>query len=123
MKVPQRSLAMERGPTGVARPAAAVGLALLAASLAGCAAETTYGARALSVQGKFDWKTCEELTVMRTNLSDRINTLSELQRRAEREAGGSVIGSLAYGPTLAEARADRRIVDEAIGEKNCPPPK
>jgi hypothetical protein len=94
-----------------------------AAAVSGCGTDSPYGARAFVVQGKFDWKTCEELTVMRTNLSDRINTLSELHRKAEREAGGSVIGSLAYGPTLAEARADRRIVDEAIGEKSCPPPK
>jgi hypothetical protein len=42
-----------------------------------------------------------------------------LTRKAEQEAGGTFIGAAVYGPTLVQARGERRILDEAIEEKKC----
>jgi hypothetical protein len=124
MQVPRQPSPIESSLAGPGPSITAAGVAVLAAALlAGCAAETTYGARAFAVQGKFDWKSCEELAAMRKSTSAQIESSLELQRRAERESFGTVIGAAAYGPALAQARADRKIIDEAIAEKQCPPPK
>jgi len=93
-------------------------LLLLATLLSGCA-DTYVGARAYIVQGKFDYMDCKQLAAQHKTASTRIEELERLQSRAEREAGGLVVSSIAYGPTITDARAERRIVEETQAEKKC----
>jgi hypothetical protein len=85
--------------------------------LGGC--ESYVGARATTVQGKHGHKTCVQLLAEHKATSTRIDELNALIAKAEREAAGTVIGAAVYGPTLVQARGERRILDEAIEEKKC----
>lgn len=102
-----------------AAPARLVALAC-AAALGGCV-DSYVGSRAFVVQGKHDSKTCEELATLHKKTAKRVAELDELQARAERSAGGSVIGAAVYGPTASEARAELRMVREAQAGNKCPP--
>jgi hypothetical protein len=107
-----------RGQTarlGAARSAQAL---CVAALLSGCA-DSYVGARAFSVQGKFESKTCPELAAQHKAQSKQIDDLVQLTQKAEQGTGGSVIGAAVYGPTLAQARAERRLTEEALAEKRC----
>lgn len=97
----------------------AVVLICALALLGGCAPDSYVGARAFSVQGKYESKTCVELAAQHKTLSKQIDDLTQLTGKAEQGTGGSFIGAAVYGPTLSQARADRRIVDEALAEKRC----
>lgn len=93
---------------------------LLGAALLGGCADSYVGARAFAVHGKHESKTCEELATLHQTASRQIAQLEALQTRAEQSSGGFLIGTAVYGPTVSEARANRRIVEEAQAEKNCP---
>ena len=90
-----------------------------AALVAGCSTESYVGARAVTVQGKHGHKTCEQLLAEHKGASKQIDDLTQLIQKAQEGTGGTVIGAAVYGPTLAQARGERRILDEAIEEKRC----
>jgi hypothetical protein len=94
------------------------GVALCCALLLG-GCESYVGARATTVHGKHGHKTCAQLLAEHKSISDRISELNGLISKAEQEAAGAFIGAAVYGPTLGRARAERRILDEAIEEKRC----
>ena len=94
--------------------------ALLCALLGtGCSTESYIGARAVSVQGKHGHKTCDQLLGEHKATSNQIDDLRRLTEKAQEGTGGTMIGAAVYGPTLAQARGERRILDEAIEEKRC----
>lgn len=92
---------------------------LLPLSITGCASESYLGARTVVVQGKFDHMTCVELAATHKTHSTRIEELTRFIDKAATEPGGGVIGTAVHGPTLAEARGNRRIVEETQAEKKC----
>jgi hypothetical protein len=94
------------------------GAALCSALLVG-GCESYLGARTVTVHGKHGHKTCTQLLAEHKATSTRIDELSGLISKAEQEAAGTIIGAAVYGPTLAQARGERRILDEAIEEKRC----
>ena len=105
-----------RPPRAALSPIAAA--ALCCAMLTG-GCESYVGARAITVHGKHGHKTCTQLLAEHKTTSARIDELSGLISKAEQEAAGTIIGAAVYGPTLAQARGERRILDEAIEEKRC----
>jgi hypothetical protein len=94
------------------------GVAICCALLVG-GCESYVGARVTTIQGKHGHKTCTQLLAEHKSTSNRIDELEGLTRKAEQEAAGTVIAAAVYGPTLAQARGERRILDEAIEEKKC----
>jgi hypothetical protein len=93
---------------------------LLCAALLGGCADSYVGARAIAVYGKYNTNSCDELTALHKNMSKRVADLEALQTRAEQSSGGFVIGTAVYGPTVSDARANRRMIEETQAEKNCP---
>lgn len=93
-------------------------LLLIAPFLPGCA-DSYVGARAVVVQGKYDPNTCAQLVETHKALSTKIAQLEQLQKKAESASVGLLVSGMAYGPTVAQARADRRLVEEAQAEKKC----
>ena len=104
--------AVERA--AIVRACVALCCALL---LGGC--ESYVGARTTTVHGKHGHKTCAQLLAEHKSTSSRIDELTALIAKAEQEAAGRLIGPAVYGPTLAQAHGERRILDEAIEEKRC----
>jgi hypothetical protein len=104
--------AVERA--AIVRACVALCCALL---LGGC--ESYVGARTTTVHGKHGHKTCAQLLAEHKSTSSRIDELTALIAKAEQEAAGRLIGPAVYGPPLAQARGERRILDEAIEEKRC----
>jgi hypothetical protein len=103
-------------------PAATVARAcaplLIAALLSGCA-DSYLGARTVVVPGKFNHYSCEQLAASHKTFSAKVQDLERLQRKAEGDTAGFIVSGMTYGPTLAQARADRRIVEETQAEKSC----
>jgi hypothetical protein len=93
---------------------------LLGAALLGGCADSYVGARTIAVYGKYDTNSCDELAGLHTKMAKRVADLEALQTRAEQSSGGFVIGTAVYGPTVSEARANRRMIEETQAEKNCP---
>jgi hypothetical protein len=93
-------------------------LCLIAPALIGCA-DSYLGARAVVVQGKYDPNTCEQLAAFHKALSTKIEHFERLQKKADSDPAGFLVGGMAYGPTVAQARGDRRLVEETQAEKNC----
>jgi hypothetical protein len=92
---------------------------VLTTLFAGCSTESYIGARAISVQGKHAHRSCAQLLAEHKGTSKQIDDLGQLIGKAQEGAGGTLIGAAVYGPTLAQARAERRILEEAIEEKRC----
>jgi hypothetical protein len=120
MRLTIEDAACEDGSTRRRSAAGAGCTALCVGMLLGGCADSYVGARTLSVQGKFESKTCPELAAQHKTLSTQIDDLRQLTRKAEEGTGGSFVGAAVYGPTLAQARAERRLVEEALVEKRCP---
>jgi hypothetical protein len=93
---------------------------LLAALLPGCADSST-GALAYSVQNKFFYMDCAQLSAQRKAYQSQIDNYEGLERRAGRDGGGGIIGTMAYGSPLAQARADRRLIETTLTDKKCAP--
>lgn len=108
-----------RGPQHLAAPRSG-GVLLLAILLAGCGADSHLGARALAVQGKHEWQSCDQLSGLRSSLSKRIDETTETMDKASRDAGGGLVNATVHWPTLAGLQAERRLVDETMAEKGCP---
>ena len=108
-------------PRSATKPLLSCALAAMpcAALLAGCGTESYLGARAVTVQAKHGHKTCEQLLAEHKGATKQIDDLTQLIGKAQEGTGGTVIGAAVYGPTLAQARGERRILDEAIEEKRC----
>jgi hypothetical protein len=103
----------------VRAPLRLCGFGLLAAALTGCAADSYWGARTITVQNKFDYMNCEQLQNGINSTQKQINELIALQDKAAQGGGGSVIGAAVYGPTLAQARGNLRIYRETREAKRC----
>jgi hypothetical protein len=98
-------------------PAPGVLFALLCS---GCAADTSMGARALSVQHQYDHLGCDALANGVKGNEARIKELRGLIAKAERESAGSMIGAAVYRPQLAQSQADLKIHQETMEQKGCP---
>jgi hypothetical protein len=95
-----------------------IGVLLCCALLVG-GCESYVGARATTVHGKHGHKTCAQVLAEHKAVSARIDELNGLISKAQQEAAGLFIGPAVYGTTLAQARGERRILDEAIEERRC----
>jgi hypothetical protein len=116
--------ARSTAPTGrlarCQRAAPLAALVIFSALLGGCA-ESSIGAYAYSVQGKFDYMNCEQLATQHKALTTSIDDLVALEQKAGRDPGGNIIGRMTYGPKLSQARADRHMLERTLSAKNCPP--
>ena len=92
----------------------------MALGAAACSTDSYIASRATTVQGKHSWKNCDQLKGEHTSHTKQIDDLTKLMRKAEQDAGGTIIGSAVYGPTLAQAQGERRVVAETMAEKQCP---
>jgi hypothetical protein len=94
-------------------------LLLLALSLAGCAADLGAACYGIVVQNKFAPDDCAQLTSKTKATEERRDKLEALSRKARQDVGGGLVASTVYGPDLAVANADLRLLQKARIDKKC----
>lgn len=94
-------------------------LLLLALSQAGCAADLGAAGYGIVVQNKFDPDDCAKLISKTKETEARRGSLEALSRKARQDAGGGLIAATVYGPDLAAANADLRLLQKARVDKKC----
>jgi len=98
----------------------ACAVAALLVQLAGCASMSDNATAALVAPGRFDYYSCDQLTVAGRDLSAREQELSELSARAARGgATGEFVGALAYRNELLQARGQLKQIADVSMQKNC----
>jgi hypothetical protein len=88
-------------------------------SLTACASVTEVTSVATVIQNKYDHLDCEKLAQTMKTTQANIDKQQGLLDKASQEAGGGIIGSVAYGPVLQQAHGNMRVLKIAYAEKNC----
>ncbi|MGP0089974.1 MAG: twin-arginine translocation pathway signal [Xanthobacteraceae bacterium] len=101
---------------GVARGAAVM---LLAASLTGCAANLDNVGLATADPLKYELYNCKQLAVALEGANKRERELRELIGKAEHDAGGTIVATLAYKNDYARTRGDIKVVQDTMERRDC----
>lgn len=101
---------------GVGRSAAAL---LLAASLAGCAVNSDTIGLATADPLKYELYNCKQLAVALEGATKRERELRELIGKAEHDAGGTIVATLAYKNDYARTRGDIKVVQDTMERRDC----
>jgi hypothetical protein len=102
----------------------AVGAALIAFVLAGCA-ESQFGGSMLYLRPyNIENMSCDDLKKRADAQGAVINQKSELREKAAASSAGPAIGAMVYGPDQNAARWTQRQYQEEAARRNCaaPPP-
>jgi hypothetical protein len=92
---------------------------LLAASLAGCAANTDNIGLAMADPLKYELYNCKQLAVALQGANKQERKLAELIGKAEQDAGGTIVASLAYKNDYARTRGDIKVLQDTMERRDC----
>lgn len=102
---------------GLALGYAGAALVLL---LSGCGTMNENLTSALVAPGKFDYYSCDQLSVAGNDLSARERELSGLMARAvQGGTSGEFVGAVAYRTELLQARGQLKQIADVSSQKNC----
>jgi hypothetical protein len=98
-----------------------IGLLVLAAALAGCAAmDDKIGTGNFFIQpGKFQFLKCPDLAQRYLGTSAREKQIVALMDRAGHDTVGTLIGATTYGTDLKQVRAESELLQQTMREKGC----
>jgi hypothetical protein len=96
-----------------------VGSGVLLLLAAGCSTESPYGARVLTVQGKFEWQDCKQLEAQRASYTKQIGDLQALMDKNAAGGGGSLVNATVHAPVMARLKSERTLIAETMADKNC----
>jgi septal ring factor EnvC (AmiA/AmiB activator) len=111
----------QKSRRGIARVLlGALGAAAVAAGLAACAPNSeTVATTLMSDPLKYEFYDCKQLENQMKGLSVQEQKLRDLIAKAEQEAAGVLVATIAYKNDYAKLRADMRIVRDTQQRKNC----
>jgi hypothetical protein len=92
-------------------------LVALCALVTGCASSD--GPYFFADAGKYQYHTCEQLSVASKQKRDRQRELKELIDKAEQAAGGQIVSVLAYRSDYVAVNEELQVIDAAVRDKNC----
>jgi hypothetical protein len=95
---------------------------LLLPAVAGCAANVDVADRLFVQPGKFDLLRCQDLLPRASGIAARERELMSLMDRANQDAAGPLVNAMVYAAELEQVRADQRLIQKTIREKNCEAP-
>ncbi|MEA2987459.1 MAG: hypothetical protein QOG83_170 [Alphaproteobacteria bacterium] len=96
--------------------------ALVALALGGLLGGCVSGVDGLVVfgdPGKYQYSTCEQLAAATKRLADREGELRTLIAKAEREAGGAIISTVAYRTDYVAVQEEQRVIEATARTKDC----
>jgi hypothetical protein len=91
---------------------------LLCALLAACSS-TLEGPLLFSDPGKYQYHTCDQLTLAARNQSAREQELKRLMDKADEGAAGPVVSAIAYRAEYMAVGEDLRVIESTARGKNC----
>jgi hypothetical protein len=94
---------------------------LIGLAVGGCAGMSRDYELAYVNPGKFQGYECEALIKKANETSKRESELVELMAKAQSGGAGSLVSTIAYGPTLNTVRGDLKLLRAAMAEKQCNP--
>ena len=98
-------------------------LLFLLATAAACGPVSDIGGRALVVQGKYDWMTCEQVLVHIAAYRLQERQLVDTMNKSALEASGHLVNATVHLPTLTEVRGHLRELEKTGAQKKCAAPK
>ena len=93
--------------------------ALLAASLAACAGDSSVVEGMMVMPSYFDTLQCSELIGQFQSASQRLYELTILREKAANQPGGAVANVLAYNTEYTKAEATKKYSEAAAHRKGC----
>src|SRR3972149_2447308 len=108
------------GVTKERRFMAGAGIALLAASLLGCAAITErVGDTDLIAPGKCDHLPCQDIADREKAVRARHTELEQLMARSAQGVGGEFVNAIAYRTDYLQASGELKVLSKAAADKHC----
>lgn len=101
------------------RAVAAVGGAMLAIGLAGCASMGESLGTAMALPGKYDFFTCKEIEHRTRITQAREQELQQMMARSAQGPGGELVNVIAYQSDYVRARSELKLLAETAAEKQC----
>jgi hypothetical protein len=95
---------------------------LLLSAVAGCATNVDVADTLFIQPGKYDFLRCQDLAPRAAGRAVRERELLSLMERANQDAAGPVINAMVYAADLEQVRAEQRLLQKTMREKNCDPP-
>src|SRR5688572_10943471 len=74
----------------------AISLALIALCVSACSSSSNFQVMMFADPGKYQYHTCEQIAAAGKTAASREQTLRQLIEKAERGAGGHLVGAIAY---------------------------
>jgi hypothetical protein len=97
--------------------------ALLAgALLAGCSAAGDNPFTVFADPGKYEYYSCDQITVQRKHWSTREQELRTLMTKSEQDTGGVIVNVLAYKADHVAASEELKVLEATARSKNCETP-
>jgi hypothetical protein len=96
----------------------AVICAIAGIALSGCGLSDGPG-QLIVAPGMFDAFHCNDLVKQWDTLNKREQDLRANMSRASQGGGGTVIGTVAYGPDYQAVQTQKKMVQQQAAEKNC----
>jgi hypothetical protein len=93
------------------------------AFLAACGSDGGAGVTFLADPGKYEFYSCEQLTIDMKALIKRRQDLKSLMDRAEQTTTGAAVGLMAYRTDYINAGEEQKLLDAAARGKSCPMPE
>jgi hypothetical protein len=95
---------------------------LLVPAVAGCATNVDVADTLFVQPGKFDLLRCQDLASRASSVAARERELMSLMERANQDAAGPLVNAMVYAADLEQVRADQRLIQRTMREKNCDAP-
>jgi hypothetical protein len=118
----QDRTAQRRLTRGLPPAARRVAVVLAGAVLVGCSSTGSNPITIFADPGQYQYSTCEQLAVQRTQWVGREKELKLLMDKADQGAGGMIINVLAYKADYVAAGEQLKVIEAAARAKNCETP-
>jgi hypothetical protein len=95
---------------------------LLLSAVAGCATNVDVADTLFVQPGKYDLLRCQDLAPRAAGRAIRERELLSLMERANQDAAGPLVNAMVYAADLEQVRAEQRLIQKTMREKNCDAP-
>jgi hypothetical protein len=100
------------------KPVCAAAACALLAALGGCTTSESAGRMFVSPT-KYQFYTCRDLAIVWSSVNGRRRELEKLMAQAGQDAGGKVVGAIAYQPEYANVSGDIYTIRQEAAAKQC----
>jgi hypothetical protein len=97
----------------------AISFALILFCLSACSTSSNLSVMMFADPGKYQYYTCEQIAAAGKTAASREQSLRQLIEKAERSAGGHLVGAIAYRGEHRTVVEELQVIEQAARAKNC----